>query len=430
MVERNCREEALRLINKHWGPAIAAFFRARHESKEILHRLGQVACDSFSYANVHLLMNSRIVEKILSHPSIPRTEVKTRTSDWHKLETINSPPVTFARLTLANLHYGPFGDLLEGPLPTDMRGYTSPCYYSQYEQLFRGPSLAAVDGAGSGIEGDAKATCAGNKTDAGSGLGGDTEDDGSVIVGVGSRTYAKSGLGGDARDDGLAVVGAENRTGAESGPRGDAGDNGSAVISAGNRTGAGSALGGDVGDDGLVVVDDELAVGDDGSAAGDDGLAADDDGSAVGIDKRMDVNDGSDTQAIYQLDGNRLDADLILTTTGDIRADLIQDFNNGVSLVVLAKSSRIVPDKHAMDSPTRILTNVINNLFGDLFLLSMALVSSPFVPFLPTPGNSGNILTTFINYMLICMQDFVPSRWPYLPLPPFSFACSNYSQFR
>lgn len=36
--------------------------------------------------------------------------------------------------------------------------------------------------------------------------------------------------------------------------------------------------------------------------------------------------------------------------TDDIRVDLINDFNNGVSVIVSAKLSCIVPDKHAMDS--------------------------------------------------------------------------------
>ncbi len=85
LVGRNRREEALRLINKHWGPAIAAFFHARHESEKTLRKLGQVARDSFNYADACLLVNSRIVEKILSRQSKPRTGFKTRTSDWHKM---------------------------------------------------------------------------------------------------------------------------------------------------------------------------------------------------------------------------------------------------------------------------------------------------------------------------------------------------------
>ncbi len=276
-----------------------------------------------------------------------------------------------------------------------------------------------MDGAGFGIGGDAEATCAGNRTEAGSGLGGGTEDDESAVVGARSRTDAGSGLGRDARDNGSAVVGTGNRTGAGSGLGGDAGDDRSAIVSAGNRTGAGSALGEDVGDDGSVVVDDRLAAGDDRLAVGDDGSAADDDRLAVGIGKKMDVDDGSDARAGNQSDGRRPDADLILTTTGDIRTDLIKDFNNSVPLIVLAESSRIVPDKYAMDSPARILADVINNTFGDLSPLLMDLPSSPLFPSLLAPANSGNIPTTFIYYMLICMQDLVPSRWPYLPLPSF-----------
>ncbi len=66
LVGRNRREEALKLINKHWGPAMAAFFCARHESEKTLRQLGQVARDSFSYIDARLLVKSRIVEKILS----------------------------------------------------------------------------------------------------------------------------------------------------------------------------------------------------------------------------------------------------------------------------------------------------------------------------------------------------------------------------
>ncbi len=194
-------------------------------------------------------------------------------------------------------------------------------------------------------------------------------------------------------------MGARNRTGAGSGPGGDVGADGSAVVSAGNKTGAGSAPGGDAGDDGSVVVDDGLAAGDDGSAVGDDGSAADDDGSAADNDGSA-ANDDESAVGI----GKRMD-----TTTGDIRTDLIKDFNNGVPLVVSTELSCIVPDKHAMDSPARILAEVINNPFEDISPLSMALSFSPLPPPLPASGNSGNIPTTFIYYMLICMQDLVPS---------------------
>ncbi len=132
------------------------------------------------------------------------------------------------------------------------------------------------------------------------------------------------------------------------------------------------------------------------------------------MDDRLDAARSSN-----QSDSNRPDANLIFTTTGDIRVDLIKDFNNGVPLVVSVESSRIVSDKHVIDFPARILANVINNPFGDLSALSMALTSSPLFPSLPAPGNSGNILTTFIYYMLICIQDLVPFQWPYLLLSSF-----------
>ncbi len=358
-------------------------------------------------------MNSRIVEKILSRQSTPQTVFKTRTSDWHELEAINSPPVTFARLALANLYYGPFGDLLEGPFPTDVRGYTVLVITVNMDSFFEARPRRCR-WCRIWHWGDTEATCARNRTDAGSGIGGDTGDDGSVVVGARSRTDAGSGFGGDARDGESAVMRAENKTGDGSGPRGDVGDDRSAVVSARNRTGAGSALKGDVGDDRSLVVDDGLAAGDDGSPADDDGLA-------VRIDKRIDVDDELGARAGNQLDSNRPDADLILTTMGDIRADLIKDFNNSVLPVVSVESSCIVLDKYVIDSPARILANVINNPFGDLSSLSMALPSSPLLPSLPAPGNSDNIPTTFIYYMLICMQDLVPSRWPYLPLPSFLF---------
>lgn len=86
----------------------------------------------------------------------------------------------------------------------------------------------------------------------------------------------------------------------------------------------------------------------------------------------MDVNERSDAWASDQVDvkpGNRPDMNLIMDNAGqrnakdtsDIRVDLINDFNNGVFLVVLAKLSYIIPDKHVIDSSARIFTDVINN---------------------------------------------------------------------
>ena len=39
-----------------------------------------------------------------------------------------------------------------------------------------------------------------------------------------------------------------------------------------------------------------------------------------------------------------------MTTTGNIKADLIKNFNNGISIIILIELSCIVSDKHAIDS--------------------------------------------------------------------------------
>lgn len=162
----------------------------------------------------------------------------------------------------------------------------------------------------------------------------------------------------------------------------------------------------------------------------DDGLAIEDDESAAGIDKRMDVDDGSDARANNQSDArldNRPDMGLIIIITGDIRANLINNFNNGVFVVALTELSRIIPDKYVIDSPVWIFVNVINNLFGDLSPLLMALSFPPLLLPLPAPttGNSGNISTTFIYYMLIYIQDLVSSQWFYPLLSSFSICLSQ-----
>lgn len=174
------------------------------------------------------------------------------------------------------------------------------------------------------------------------------------------------------------------------------------VAGAGYRTDARSSLGEDTGDDELTAVVDEPTTEDDESAIDDDGLA-------VGIGKRMDVDDGSNNRTgnqanagpdigenvgVGSLDsgsGNGLDADLIIDNAGqrdvedigDIRDDLIKDFNNSISVVVLAKLSYIVLNKHVIDSSARILANVINNLFENLSPFSIALPSSPRLSSLP-----------------------------------------------
>lgn len=200
-----------------------------------------------------------------------------------------------------------------------------------------------MDGTGSGIEGNAKATCTGNRANTCLGLEKDIRDNRSVVVSAKNRTDVGSSLGGDTKDNRLAVVGVRNRTGTELDPGRDTKDDGLAVMNAENRTNTGLALEGDIRDDGLVGMNDRLAV-------RDDRLAIDNDKSAVGIDKKMEIDDRSDIWVGNQLDGNIPNLDLILTIMGDIKANLIKDFNNSVPLVVSAKSSCIVLDKHAIDS--------------------------------------------------------------------------------
>lgn len=194
------------------------------------------------------------------------------------MEIIHSPLVTFAYLALAKLYDSLFDDLLEGPFPIDIRSYTSPCYYSQYRQLFEThlpfliplilvPTfLATVDNARSGIVGNAKATCTGNKTD------------------------ARSDLGRDVGNNRLAVVGIENRTDTGSGFGKDVKDNKSTIV-----------------DDGSATRNNRLAVGENKLAVNNNGLAA--------RDKKIDVNDRSNAWASNQVDarpGNWPDMNLIM----------------------------------------------------------------------------------------------------------------------
>ncbi len=98
-------------------------------------------------------------------------------------------------------------------------------------------------------------------------------------------------------------------------------------------------------------------------------------------------------------------------TIGDIKTDLIKDFNNSVPVVVSAKLSYIILDKNTIDSSARILANIINNFFRNLSPFLMVLSSSSLLTFLPslTTDNSDKILITFTYYMLICIWDFISS---------------------
>lgn len=207
------------------------------------------------------------------------------------------------------------------------------------------------------------------------------DDDGSDSAG--NRTDIGSGCRKDARDNGLAVIGARNRSDAGFNCKGDTRDNGLTVVG---------------GDNGSIVIDNRIAIKDDGLTAGDNRLTVDNVGSITNqTDARL---------------GNKLDADLIMMSISNIRVDLIKVFNNGVFLIILDKLFCIISDKHVRDFSSRIFADVINNLFEDMFPLFIALFCSSLFLFLPasTTSNFGNIPTTFIYYMLICMQNLVFSR--------------------
>lgn len=93
---------------------------------------------------------------------------------------------------------------------------------------------------------------------------------------------ARSGIGGNAE-----AIYAGNRTDAGSGLAINVRNDRSSVVGTGNITDAGSSFGGDVGDDGSAARDDGLATRDDGSAIDNDRLV-------TGIGKRMDVDNRSD----------------------------------------------------------------------------------------------------------------------------------------
>lgn len=129
--------------------------------------------------------------------------------------------------------------------------------------------------------------------------------------------------------------------------------------------------------------------------------------------------------------GNRPDTDSIIDNAGqrdiedtsDIKANLSKNFNNDVFVVVMAKLSRIISDKHAIYFSTQSFVNIINNFFKDLFSFLITLSSFPFFLSLLhlhaffifnsndtsgsyaalTTGNSGNIFMTFTHYMFIYM---------------------------
>lgn len=67
-------------------------------------------------------------------------------ADWVQLENGKKPPdVSFTRLAAANIHYGAFGELLEGPLPIKVNDKASDqivkTHHGWYGELVEGPCL-------------------------------------------------------------------------------------------------------------------------------------------------------------------------------------------------------------------------------------------------------------------------------------------------
>ena len=144
-VGRTRRQGALTTINRHWGPEVTAYFRSRNESEKTLRQLSHLSRNCFSYPEARRLVNARVVERILTGRSCHSSRYDTTTSDWAALDKgKHDPDVSFARLAAANLHYGEFGELLEGPFPlpqvSDGIGHSSvSSHYGRYGQLMEGP---------------------------------------------------------------------------------------------------------------------------------------------------------------------------------------------------------------------------------------------------------------------------------------------------
>ena len=230
-VGRTRRQGALTTINRHWGPEVTAYFRSRNESEKTLRQLSHLSRNSFSYPEARRLVNARVVERILTGRSCHYSRYDTTTSDWAALDKgKHDPDVSFARLAAANLHYGEFGELLEGPLPSpqvsDGTGHSSvSSHYGRYGQLMEGPPPVTtrkdveegvdVDGddddGGHGQDGDEGDVNDGDESDGQDGDGEDGQDDDGGVAHDGDREDNQDGNGGDAPDvDPMQSVEAEN----------------------------------------------------------------------------------------------------------------------------------------------------------------------------------------------------------------------------
>ena len=166
---RTRQEGALKTINRHWGPEVTAFFRSRNESEKTLRQLSHLSSSCFSYPEVRRLVNAHVVERILTGVSCHSSRYETTTCDWAALNKDNHvPDISFARLAAANLHYGAFGELVEGLLPSGLVSrFVAITHYGRYGELVEGPNPVAtlkdhkeggvdVDGKNGGVDADGK----------------------------------------------------------------------------------------------------------------------------------------------------------------------------------------------------------------------------------------------------------------------------------
>lgn len=143
-IGRTRREGALKTINSKWGPEICGFFRSRKESEKTLRQLAHLASNCFLYQEARRLVNALVVEQLLSGTSQHSGRFNTSTADWTRVEFgQDAPEISFACFSAANVNYGPFGELLEGPPPRSQISYNSwsviVTHYGQYGKLLEGP---------------------------------------------------------------------------------------------------------------------------------------------------------------------------------------------------------------------------------------------------------------------------------------------------
>ena len=128
-IRRTRHQGALTTINRHGRLEVTAHFCSCNKSEKTLRQLFHLSCNCFRYPKIRCLLNNPVVEKILTGKSCHSSRYDTTTSNWAALDKgKHDLDVSFARLAAANLHYGKFGKLLEGPLSLlqifDRTGYS------------------------------------------------------------------------------------------------------------------------------------------------------------------------------------------------------------------------------------------------------------------------------------------------------------------